>query len=470
MSQITGFTITKLFGSRNISLEITNGALILVGPNGAGKSTVINIFYFFVTRQWDRLLEYDFQAVAVSSGDRVIETTRDQIFGLQRLNRALADIAPMSRPGRLINRLRELGQLEEFFLVASKNTGDRRRFAEILSVPPSEILQLHHYLMRRVPDTEGESQDSPRVELERALAEVVSGRVLYLPTYRRIEKDLKEIFPDLEEHIRRFGILESAGFSARSSGHYVDLVSFGMNDVKENVDRRMGEMRDYSLKQYNDLSATYLRDVIRGQGDSFVAKDLNELTEERITEILDRVDETALPAKDKSLLLKKVKQIQQKKKSSLALSDKFLAHYFSRLVAVNVEIGERERDITSFVQVCNAYLNPSKKMVYDEIKFSIRTEDESGKRIELAALSSGEKQIVSIFSHLYLDDAVNQVVIIDEPELSLSVPWQKRFLIDIMRSGKCSMLLAVTHSPFIYEQELRESAVDLRRATTIAGA
>jgi hypothetical protein len=43
---------------------------------------------------------------------------------------------------------------------------------------------------------------------------------------------------------------------------------------------------------------------------------------------------------------------------------------------------------------------------------------------------------------------------IDEPERSLSVPWQKEFLVDMLRTGYGSALFAVTHSPFIYENEL----------------
>jgi predicted ATPase len=43
---------------------------------------------------------------------------------------------------------------------------------------------------------------------------------------------------------------------------------------------------------------------------------------------------------------------------------------------------------------------------------------------------------------------------IDEPELSLSVPWQRQFLVDIVQGKFCSGLMAVTHSPFIYENEL----------------
>lgn len=467
MNKITSFGITGLFGNRDVELDVIDDVLILVGPNGAGKSTVINIFYFFITRQWDRLLEYDFKSISIRSDGSEVRASRERIFGLQRISRAISEINPDSRAGRLLDRLRESNQLEEFFLTAPDKPSTRRKYAELLSVSLSEVHHFHNYLARRAPD-DADSDNSPRVALEHSLETLLSGRVLYLPTYRRIEKDLKEIFPGLEESVRRYGIAEMSSLSARASTHYVDLVSFGMGDVKANVHKRMSEMRDYSLKQYNDLSATYLRDVIRGQGDSFIAKDLNGLTEQRITQILDRVDEAALPQKDKALLLRKVKQIQQKRKSDIAVSDKFLAHYFSRLVAVNADIAARERDITAFVEVCNAYLRPSKRMIYDEIGFSLKIEDDRGGEIFLSSLSSGEKQIVSIFSHLYLGESTQQTVIIDEPELSLSVPWQKRFLRDIMDSGKCSLLLAVTHSPFIYEESFRNSTVDLRRKTSVS--
>jgi hypothetical protein len=42
--------------------------------------------------------------------------------------------------------------------------------------------------------------------------------------------------------------------------------------------------------------------------------------------------------------------------------------------------------------------------------------------LAMRTLSSGEKQIVSLFSHLYLSGQQLFFVIIDEPELSLSVP------------------------------------------------
>ena len=76
-------------------------------------------------------------------------------------------------------------------------------------------------------------------------------------------------------------------------------------------------------------------------------------------------------------------------------------------------------------------------------------------------LSSGEKQIVSLFSRLYLEHEKNCILLIDEPELSISMRWQKMLLPDIIRSKNCSLLLAVTHSPFIFENEFDNDAQDM---------
>jgi predicted ATPase len=179
------------------------------------------------------------------------------------------------------------------------------------------------------------------------------------------------------------------------------------------------------------------------------------------------VSENALSRQDKVLLRDKIQSIQGKSKADIDTNDRYLAHYFTRLVSASLDIATREDDISSFVRVCNAYLSPSKGMSYDERQFEVEIAEGSGRTIDLSMLSSGEKQIVSIFAHLYLEDVRDQFVIIDEPELSLSVPWQKRFLTDIQESGRCGFLLAVTHSPFIYENSLTEHSIDLRRYTSV---
>jgi hypothetical protein len=38
--------------------------------------------------------------------------------------------------------------------------------------------------------------------------------------------------------------------------------------------------------------------------------------------------------------------------------------------------------------------------------------------------------------------------------------WQQQLLPDIINSGKCELLLAVTHSPFIFDNELDKYAIE----------
>ena len=90
----------------------------------------------------------------------------------------------------------------------------------------------------------------------------------------------------------------------------------------------------------------------------------------------------------------------------------------------------------------------------------IRNKD--GREVELAQLSSGEKQIVSLFSKIYLEPNDKFIVLFDEPELSLSIFWQKKLLPDIIKSERCDFLLAVTHSPFIFENELNKNTLGLQ--------
>lgn len=80
------------------------------------------------------------------------------------------------------------------------------------------------------------------------------------------------------------------------------------------------------------------------------------------------------------------------------------------------------------------------------------------KEMDIEQLSSGEKQIVALFSYIYLFVKQPCTIIIDEPELSLSVPWQETILEDMIKSKMCNQLIAATQSPFVYDNTLSSYA------------
>ena len=78
-------------------------------------------------------------------------------------------------------------------------------------------------------------------------------------------------------------------------------------------------------------------------------------------------------------------------------------------------------------------------------------EDRGGHQLPLDSLSSGEQHELVLHYDLLFRAAPNTVVLLDEPELSLHVGWQKKFLSDLTAIVELSGLDAVvaTHSPFI---------------------
>ena len=85
----------------------------------------------------------------------------------------------------------------------------------------------------------------------------------------------------------------------------------------------------------------------------------------------------------------------------------------------------------------------------------IKIVSQDGKDIQLHDLSSGEQHLLVLFYQLLFDTEPDTLVMIDEPELSMNVVWQRNFLKDLERIvelRKFDVLIA-THSPeVIYDK------------------
>ena len=76
---------------------------------------------------------------------------------------------------------------------------------------------------------------------------------------------------------------------------------------------------------------------------------------------------------------------------------------------------------------------------------------DKGQPLPLQSLSSGEQQELVLHYDLLFRVPSNAIVLIDEPELSLHVAWQKRFLPDLLKIVELSNFdaLIATHSPYV---------------------
>ncbi|MCB2262878.1 MAG: ATP-binding protein [Candidatus Thiosymbion ectosymbiont of Robbea hypermnestra] len=99
--------------------------------------------------------------------------------------------------------------------------------------------------------------------------------------------------------------------------------------------------------------------------------------------------------------------------------------------------------------------NVNRKFLHKRIridrKAGLVAERDDGPPLALEALSSGEQHELVLHYDLLFRVRPNTLVLIDEPELSLHVAWQKRFLpdlLEIVATAGFDVLIA-THSPYI---------------------
>jgi ABC-type lipoprotein export system ATPase subunit len=447
MFKLKSIKIVGLFGKKTYEIRVENNKLILVAENGSGKTTIVNIMYYFLSRQWAKLLKYDFKEIIANINGQEIYFSRDWIdlSKSDKISRYMKKYPPHYRD--MLNRILPLIETRDLF----RHPENIERIANLYDVPSGLLFDFFNSFRR-----EQENLFTGKLsEIDALVSKLFDAKILYLPTYRRIEQELQSIFPGLEEDIVKYQRKNRLPY--KQDSHYVELVEFGMEDVVNVIEQKVTSLKDnFNFNLQNTLTGGYLKSVINKDYQKLKYDLIQEFNENRFNSILNRIDESILTKNEKERLLNFIREI--KLKSDIEAEDKILAYFLYRLLDIYKTLENEESAIVKFKEVCNRYL-ANKTLNYDNFQMSINLE--SGDEIKFRDLSSGEKQIISLFSQLYLTEDNQYFIIIDEPELSLSVPWQRKFLTDICESNYCSGIIAVTHSPFIFENELNRFAHSL---------
>ena len=65
---LKSFSVLGLHGDRDITIEFSGNTLIMVASNGTGKTSVINLLFHFLSRNFFRLAQYDFEVIEAVFG------------------------------------------------------------------------------------------------------------------------------------------------------------------------------------------------------------------------------------------------------------------------------------------------------------------------------------------------------------------------------------------------------------------
>jgi predicted ATP-binding protein involved in virulence len=181
-----------------------------------------------------------------------------------------------------------------------------------------------------------------------------------------------------------------------------------------------------------------------------------EITEEEFNQRFEKIEEKhKLLAKYEALSIEKNMLTTFKQENAKALqvyiedSEKKM-HTFDDLL----------KNLEMFTEILNKRRFSHKQIKISKNGFSFETKNNTA--LPLTSLSSGEQQEIVLLYELLFKTNKRTLVLIDEPEISLHVAWQKAFLNDCVEISKLRELHMIisTHSPQIINENW-ELTVDL---------
>ena len=448
--------IFGLFNRYNIEIPFDKQVNIFIGENGLGKTTILNCIYFVLEKKFLKLSNIQFSEIRIKF-KKDPKTYKISIADIRDYNRSTGgssynkyinsrDIFAADIIENIMYRYDDLFLEENIERRIEKLTNELARTIDIpINVAREQVIR---YVDSREVFSRNKRKGnrSNVVELVKAISENVTHRLIYLPTYRRIEDDFASLNLRNEE-------LNKAEL----------LIRFGMSDVQTSINRILDMIRSLAMKGFTEMTGVLLKQYAEGKSplkENYSKNIYTMLDYETVKIVLDRVGkEIEESYKKKILNLVETGEIRE-------YDYLYLWNLINKLID-NYDLQKAYDDrIKRFANTCNNYLI-DKHFNYNQstLNLDIFLDNDISRNkntIQLTQLSSGEKQIVSLFSKLYLESNERSIVIIDEPELSLSLEWQKMLLPDIMRTENCDLLVTVTHSPFIFENEFDFDAKEIR--------
>jgi predicted ATPase len=474
-SLIEEFVIEGLYGYRTVGLKSSYAATILISRNGSGKTTLLASLDAFLRAEFGRLNDLAFKKITCrlrGVQDPLILTSQD--ISLHTLVEEGGEVHKFAiKYGVEPTDLMELMTTEHF----GPRRNDRRIMdSEIYKKVLTKAGYDHSETFGLLTNLSNSTRSrSPQVEdvrsrLSEALGDV---DIVYLPTYRRIELPLlEEKSPHRSVSVQtRLGISRKRLFSAD--------IKFGLADISERLRLLNNRILVQSGDRYRYITANIINELVDGryERDNPSAGDLP--TKEALIQFFSRIEQSKEVRgryERDDAQIPNVDRVYDSSGRDPEV-DKVLNYFLSKLKVVIDETRGLESEVQSFIDVCNGYLSQrdfstldsesntsffdDKVLVKDEKTLQVSVQSIAlNRKVPLDSLSSGEKQMVSLFGRLYLFPG-KKIVLIDEPELSLSIGWQRKILLDVVRAPACAQVVAITHSPFVFDNELEGFAKPL---------
>lgn len=431
--KIVKLHIERLYGHYNYDNIVFNPDVTFIyGLNGCGKTTVLNITEAIITGQIFKLFEYNFNNIKLEYAPKK-NMAKIQEISISFIKPDKLEIIFEGKKYTIENNVNAISNLRS----NSRNIPEKARY----------YFDNYSFLM----------------EIKRIF------NYVYLPLNRSsVVYDIDtedEYFMMRHARNRRFGGYEPINEPAIKDGAMIRIESLifeSYNRINTLVSNISDQFRDNILKSLLDVNEQYidsddlLNQIVRQQHDvanikqtkSAYIKILKEFSlitqeeEEHYTRFFNTI----------------INDIQKEKKelSITALLKINEIIRLQKLVSLAAETEKKKavkrKPVEVFLKTMNDFINTSeeeKEIKIDAFGRVYFTTKYNKDPISIQYLSSGEKQLMTFFANLIfkVNSDTSGIFVVDEPELSLHLSWQKEFVEKTLEINKNIQLIFATHAP-----------------------
>lgn len=405
---IKNIEIDGFWGTSKVIVDFNADVNIFIGVNGSGKTTFINILEATLSGDILRLCNYRFKTIKIQLVDgthkRSIAVDKNEIN-----DNIFVKIGTSKFEFLIYNRI-DLLRKQNFY-------------------PNSHF----HYNLQL---------------LKERLTELLG--ITYLSVHRNITKLENSVLVNENEAQQNPVDTRLTDLMSRLTSYQLELQS-SVNDLSKQFQRDILKLMLYN-QIYDQVKIDSPIDINfekLGRGLTQAYKDLGLLDDEQKQNINHHLA-AIKNASDQinKLIAKESQQLHANDVTALTLMKR------TEKIAELSSVLEQKRN--EIFEPINKYINLLTKdfILNKELKFSNNKKDNlvffKGKREYLTSqLSSGEKQLLILFTEALLQKNRKCIFIADEPELSLHISWQRKIVSTLKILNPNAQLILATHSPEI---------------------